>query len=438
MTASISNGVNIIKKDLPKSIMEITVTVAGDEMNGYFEQAAANLSQNIKISGFRSGKAPVDTVEKKVGSQELFNEAANIAVRRTLPKVLEENKIDSLGVPDIKILKIAKGNDFEYKAEIAVLPKVLLPDYKKIASGVKKQKVEVGDKEISDALMLLRKSRASFIQVDRGAAKGDRVNIDFSAVDEKGVKIKNGEQKNQPLIIGDNLFVGEFEDNLMGLKLGDCKEFQVKFPDNYYDKEISGKIINFKVKVNSVEEIILPEEKDDFAKSLGEFDGLELLKKSIREGLISEKELREQERWAKEVLWRIAEKSEMDVPEVLINSELERIIGNLRANVTQTGLRFDDYLEHIKKTVDDLKKDNRKEAENSVKVNLVLKNIGDKEKVEVSEKETEERLNKELLRHYKSIDEASKKIDLPRLKDYYYGIIRNEKIINLLNKFLAD
>ena len=197
-----------------------------------------------------------------------------------------EHKIDSLGIPDIKILKIAKGNDFEYKAEIAVLPKVLLPDYKKIVSGVKKQKTEISDKEISDALMFLRKSRASFVQIGRGAVKGDRVNIDFSAVDEQGVEIKNGEQKNQPLIIGDSLFIGDFEENLIGLKSGDCKEFQVKFPENYYDKEISGKTVNFKVKVNLVEEIILPEEKDDFAESLGKFDGLESLKKSIREGLI--------------------------------------------------------------------------------------------------------------------------------------------------------
>ena len=425
---------NVIKKDLPKSMAEITVTVAGNEMNGYFKQAAANLSQNIKISGFRSGKAPIDTVEKKVGSQELFNEAAGIAVRRTLPKVLMEHKIDSLGIPDIKILKIAKGNDFEYKAEIAVLPKVLLPDYKKIVSGVKKQKTEISDKEISDALMFLRKSRASFVQIGRGAVKGDRVNIDFSAVDEQGVEIKNGEQKNQPLIIGDSLFIGDFEENLIGLKSGDCKEFQVKFPENYYDKEISGKTVNFKVKVNLVEEIILPEEKDDFAESLGKFDGLESLKKSIKEGLILEKELREQERWAREALRKIADKSEMDIPEILINSELERIIDNLRANVAQTGLRFEDYLGHIKKTIDDLKKDNRKEAENSVKVNLVLKNIGDKENIEVSEKEAEERLNTELLKHYKSIDEARKKIDLPRLKDYYYGIIRNEKVIRLLKK----
>src|SRR3989338_7485178 len=425
---------NVIKKDLPKSMMEITVTVAGNEMNGYFEQAAANLSQNIKISGFRSGKAPIDTVEKKVGSQELFNEAAGIAVRLTLPKVLMEHKIDSLGIPDIKILKIAKGNDFEYKAEIAVLPKVLLPDYKKIVSGVKKQKTEISDKEISDALMFLRKSRASFVQIGRGAVKGDRVNIDFSAVEEQGVEIKNGEQKNQPLIIGDSLFIGDFEENLIGLKSGDCKEFQVKFPENYYDKEISGKNVNFKVKVNLVEEIILPEEKDDFAESLGKFDGLESLKKSIREGLILEKELREQERWAREALRKIADKSEMDIPEILVNSELERVLDNLKANVAQTGLRFEDYLGHIKKTVDDLKKDNRKEAENSVKVNLVLKNIGDKENIEVSEKEAEERLNTELLRHYKSIDEARKKIDLQRLKDYYYGIIRNEKVIGLLKK----
>ena len=434
MTIQSFNGVHIIKKDLPNSMMEITVTVAGDEMNGYFEQAAANLSQNIKISGFRSGKAPIDTVEKKVGSQELFNEAAGIAVRRTLPKVLMENKIDSLGIPDIKILKIAKGNDFEYRAEIAVLPKVLLPDYKKIVSGIKKQKMEVSDKEVGDALMFLRKSRASFIQVSRGATKGDRVNIDFSAIDEQGVEIKNGEQRNQPLIIGDNLFIGDFEENLAGLKSGDYKEFLVKFPDNYYDKEMGGKIINFKVKVNSVEEVILPEENDEFAKSLGKFDGLGLLKDSIGKGLVSEKESREQERWVMEILRKIAEKSEMDIPEILINSELERIMDNLKANVTQAGLCFDDYLEHIKKTADDLKKDNRKVAEDSVKVNLVLKNIGDKEGIDVSDKETEERLNKELLGHYKSIDEARKKIDLHRLKDYYYGMIRNEKVLQFLQK----
>lgn len=418
--------------------MEITVTVFCDEMNGCFEQAAANLSQNIKISGFRSGKAPIETVEKKVGSQELFNEAAGIAVRRTLPKILMENKIDSLGVPDIKILKIAKGNDFEYKAEIAVLPKVSLPDYKKIVSGIKKQKAEVSDKEISDAMMFLRKSRASFIQVDRGAAKGDRVNIDFSAIDANGVKMKNGEQKNQLLVIGDNLFIGDFEDNLIGLKPGDSKEFKIKFPENYYDKEISGKIVNFNVKVNSVEEIILPEEKDDFAKSLGKFDDLESLRKNIREGLASEKESRELDRWVGEALQKIAEKSEVDIPEILIDSEIERIIGDLKASVAQTGLKFDDYLGHIKKSADDLKKDNRKTAENSAKINLVLKNIGDKEGIEVSGKEIEERLNKELLRHYKSVDEASKKIDLPRLKDYYYGIIRNEKIIRLLKNYSAN
>lgn len=416
-------------------MMEIAVTVFADEMENYFNEAASKLSENMKISGFRPGKASIGAVEQAIGSQELFNEAAGIAVKRTFPKIILENKIEAVGSPNIKIIKIARSNDFEYKAEVAVLPEVKLPDYRQIPKKVIREKTGVGEKELKDALDYLRKSKAEFTATDRAAVKGDRIDIDFSAKDMDGNEMKNGGGKNRPLIIGDNLFIKDFEDNLAGMRTGEEKEFQINFPENYYDKEFSGKKAVFRVKVNSVQAVSFPELNDDFAKGLGKFSGLDELEKSIREGLTKEKELEADSKWQRKVLQKIAEESEMEVPEVLVDSEADRFIEGVKNSVERAGLKFEDYLSHLKKTAEDLKKENRSEVEKTVRIGLALKAMAEKEKVEVSGEEVDDMINKEALKHYKTIEEARKNMDVPRVKDYYYGIIRNEKIMQLLKNF---
>lgn len=423
------------KKDLGHSKFELTVTIEATEMNSYFDEAAKNLSKDLTIKGFRPGNVPVDVLEQTVGSQKLFEEAANIAARKSFPEIILKNKIEAIGTPNIQILKIARGSDFEYKAEVTVLPNVELPDYKKIASGVSKNKVTIGDKEVDDALKYLRKSRAKFVTVKREAKEGDRVEIDFTT-SVGGVKIENGESKNHPLIIGDNLFFEDFEKKLIGLKEGEEKEFQVKFPKDFRDKKLAGQSPDFKVAMRLVQEVELPEINNDFAKSFGDFESIDLLKKSVKDGLLKEKEAQEDQKWQSEVIQKISEKCKVEIPEMLINSELEKMMEGLENNAKSSGLKFEDYLKYIGKTIDQLKEENKKQAEKMVKDGLTLKAIADKENIEVSEKEIEEKINKEILRQYKSIEEAKKNVDMPRLMNYYYGIMRNEKTIQLLKDSL--
>jgi len=422
--------VNVKSNKISSNQIELEIELSIPEADTYFHLAASELSKNLKVDGFRPGKVPSEIVERQLGSQKLYDEAANLAVSKTLPKAIIDNNIEMVGQPDIVITQIARGNPMKYKAKIWVIPEIKMANYKNLE--IKSQKLKVEDEEVDKSLEYLQKSRTKLITVNRPAKLGDRVEIDF-VTENNGVKIEGGESKSHPLIIGENRFIPGFEQKLEGMKNQEEKKFSLKVPENWHQKNLANKNLDFKVKINLIQERRIPELSDEFAESLGSFQSLEQLKSSIQEGILEEKKQKDQERIRMELAGKVAENSEMDIPEVLIGMELDKMINELKASVEDMGLDFDIYLREIKKTPEDFKKEWRKNAEKKVKISLVLREIAKKEKIEVSEEEIEERI-KNIVKHHPNLKEAEKNIDLTALKEYTRGVLENEKVFELLEK----
>ena len=410
--------------------VEIEVEIPAPQMGAYFDLAASELSKDMKVDGFRSGKVPAEIVEREKGSQELYNQAANLAIQKTLPKAILDNEIEIVGQPEIQVIQIARGNPMKYKAIFWIIPEVELGKYKEIR--VKKKKLKIEDKEVDKSLEYLQKSRAKLITVNRPARNGDRLEIDFSTR-LGGVKVENGESKNHPLILGEARFMPGFEKELEGMKTGEEKEFSLKAPEEWPQKNLVGKNLDFQVKLNLIQKRDTPKLSDEFIKSLGDFKSLDQLKKNIKEGIFQEKELKEKERIRTEIIECIADSSKIDMHEALIILELDKMINELQASVGGMGLDFDKYLSQIKKTVDDLKKEWKVQAEKRARISLVLRAIAKKEKIEVVDDEVKERIN-ETLGHYPNIEEAKKNLDISALKEHTKGVIRNERVFELLER----
>jgi len=418
-------------KKLPKSLVEIEISVPAGEFEKFVDTAAEEFSKDLKIDGFRPGKAPRNIVEQKVGAEKLLAHGAEHAIKKTYVDAIVKNKIEVIGEPKITITKIAKGNDLEYKAVAAVMPAVVLSNYRKDAKSVKKSEAEkVTDEQTQKELTSLQKSRAKLVTVARGAKKGDRVEIDFEVFVD-GKLIEGGSAKSHPLTIGENYFIPGFEDQLVGMKEKDEKEFELAFPKEYHQKSLSGKPARFKVKMSLVQEKELPELNDEFAKGLGKFENLEALKKSISEGIEMEHKKKNEEKWRATAIEKIAAESQIDLPEILIEQELEKMMAELEQNIAGMGLSLDAYLENIKKSKSELTKGWKETAEKRVRAALVLKEIAASEEIEVPAKEIEEEMNR-VMAYYKSMPDMEKNIDMERLYTYTKGVLTNEKVFKLL------
>ena len=430
---------NITTKKLPHSEIEMLIELDPQEWGGFFNKAAKELSQNLEIPGFRPGKAPQNLAERHLGEGKILERAADSAIRDSYFKAAEREGIFPVSAPKIQVLKIAKGNPFEFKANVSVMPQIEIGDYKKISQGEKIKKpneIKLDQKEIESAIEWIRNSRTKYAAVSRAARKGDRAEVDFAAKRE-GKIISEGESKNHPLVLGEGKFVPGFEEKLEGMKEGEEKKFSLIFPNDFHDKELANKQIDFEVKMKIVQEAQKPELNDEFAKSLGGFESFEALKKSVSEGMKKEKEQKEKESWRAKILEKIARNSKADIPAVLIDSELSKMEQEMEMSVSEMGLDFETYSRNIKKTREELKEEWLPKAKSRVMAALVLGEIAKKENINVPESEVEEEANKFLLR-YPDIKAARNQIDMDRLKEYTRGSLVNEKVFKRLEEFSAS
>ena len=423
------------KEILSKAQVKLTITVESQEFNEYVAEALKAFSREIKVDGFRSGNVPKELVEQKVGQGSVLNEAADLAVRETYLTVLEKERLEPLGAPAIKVLKLAKDNEFVYEVELSVLPEFELPDYRRISAKIAKdkgkEKTEVTPEEMKKAIDWLLESRSKLIAVKRPAKKGDKVEVDFD-VFQNGAPIDNGKSLSHPLVLGGGGFVPGFEEKIEGLKEGEEKEFSLTFPKDYHAKDLAGKKADFKVKLKSVQEKEKPELTDAFAAGLGpDFKTVDDLKKNIEEGLKQEKENKKKEGFRLAVISEIAKKAKIDTPEVLIEGELEKMMEDFKNQIAQMGLEFDKYLASVKKTAEDLKKEWRGKASERVNVGLVLRQIAKQESLEPTETEITEEANK-FLRAYKTPGRAKNDIESVRLREYTKDVLSNEKVFQFL------
>ena len=415
---------------LPKSKINLTISIDADELKKYVEQAIAKFTQHVSIKGFRPGKAPKHLVVDHIGQNKINDEALNEAIEESYSKIVIDNDIDVVAHPKIEVLKFVPGQELEYKAEVAVSPEVKLPDYKAIAqkSGKEdKQEVVVEEKELKDALDWIVNSRAQYTKAERPAQKGDLVVVSYE-IRSDGVKIEGGDQKEQPIILGEGKMVQGFEDKVVGMKIGDEKEFSLDMPKDFRNTQIAGKKVDFKVTVNDVLQRDLPKLDDEFAKSLGGFENVAALEKSIKDGMLNEKGKVEKEKFRIAVISKITKDSEMEVPDIMIESELEKMIHELQHDIEHQGMEFEKYLEHIKKTREDLIKEFRDKAIERVKIALVMREIGKAEAVEVSAEDLATK-EKEVL---EKMGDQSQDIDPEKLHSYTENVITNEKVFEFL------
>ncbi len=421
-------------EDKKGSKKEIKVTIDTEEMKKYLQEAADKLSEEMNIKGFRPGKAPLEVVRNSVGEEKFWNEATKVAVEKTYPKILEEKDIFAISQPEITFSQSAPGNDLIYKASFFVMPDINLPDYKKIAKEVVEDKggqVEVSDGEVDDTLEKIRESRATLKKVEREAEEGDQVEISFTgSVDGE----KRVEEENMKLILGRENYslLKDFEDEITGMKPGEKVEFEIDLPEGKNREEEEEKKMKIELKVETVSERSLPELTDEFAASLHEsVTDLKELQEKVGEGIESEKKAERREKLKMEIVQKLIENTDLEVPEVLVGKELENMKMQMERRLQQNATTFEDYLDQIGKTEEELKEEWRDKASDNVAAAIILHKLAEEEKIEVSDREIEE----EVERHFKMSGrkkEEENDENLHRLRSYIHDMKKNEKIFDFL------
>ncbi len=421
----------INKKELGKSEILLTFSFDWQEFEPFYKKSLNNFGKELKTPGFREGKTPPNIIEEKIGKEKITNLAIEMIANEEYGKYVNENKMEVVGSPKFNLLKIVPGKELSFSIGINIMPGVKLPDYKKIASSVEIKVPEVKDKEVDESLLWLQKSRTSLEKKDGSASDGDFVKILYSSP-----SIENNKVFEDNFFLGKGHFVEGFEEEIKGMKSGDKKSFEIKFPETYNNKDLAGKKVSFSLELDDVFVAKVPELNDDFAKSLGNFDTVSDLRKSIKDGIAQEKKIENLKKAREKILEKISEQTEIDVPEALILAEENYLLEELKENVKHSlKIPFDEYLKQINKTEEELKESMAKSAKERAKRFLILNKIGKEEDVFVSEEEISSQVGKFLM----GLPETERaKFDINRLREYYKEAIYNEKVFQILDKYVSN
>ena len=417
---------------LPKSEVRITVEMTAEEMKKYEMKAAEQISKEVKIDGFRPGNVPVEIIKAKIGEVSFEAHTAELALPEVYTKAVIDNKVDVVSHPKVNILK---NSPLKFEATVAVLPEVKLKDYTGIK--IKKSEIKVEDKDINDVLESLQRRDATFKDVEREAKKGDRVEIDFKGSDKEGKEIPGTLSKNHPVLIGDNALIPGFEDGLIGMKKGDKKVLKLKFPKKYHSKEFEGKEVSFDVTMNRIEERTMPAIDDKLAEkiSAGSTKTLVKLKEDIKKNIVEVREEDEKHKREDEFLGKIADMTEAEIPEAMIEEEVNFILDKSKRNMGAQGKDFDKFIEEQKAKGKDVRKDMRVNAEKQVKLRLALKEIYSKEKIEITGVDIENEVKKILATYPEKYHDEIKKMYEKGTEGY--RIMENQiKLNKVFEKYL--
>ncbi len=337
-------------KKLPKSQVEILGTIESEEFESFRGKALKHLGEHADLPGFRKGHVPEKVIETSAGEMTILEEMAEIAIESRYPEIIVGNKIDAIGHPTISILKLAKGNPFEFKIVVAVLPELSLPDYKKLAEKHTKEPINITieDEEVEKVILNIRKQRAPKIEKVEG---------------------ENGE-------------------------------------------------------VTEKKEEDLPPMDEEFLKSLGDFKSIDEFKSRLKDNMTKEKDQQGKEKRRMEIIKELSDETKTDIPDILIQSELDRMIAQFKHDVSQMGLKFEDYLNHLKKTEEDMRKEWEKDAEGRAKTQLIIDKIAETEKL-IPEKELVDKEVEHIMEHYTDADKN-------RTRSYVEMVMTNEKVLEFL------
>lgn len=377
-------------KQLPKSLVEITVTIPDDTMPEYIKKATTEISRDIEVKGFRKGHVPPHILEQHVDKKYIVAQAQDLAIRSTYADIATKEKLQVVTRPEVKI---EKESPLTYVATVAVMPTVELNDYKAIK--VKKEEAKVSEKDIEDVVADLKKYNTIYRDVERELKKGDRAEIDFEGFDEAGAAVPNTKSTNHPLIVGEGTLIPGFENHLIGMKKTDKKEIDLTFPQDYHKKDFQKKKMKFKVEVKRIEEPSAPEFNEALIeRATGKKQSVDEFKKEVEENIRTKKADQAKVKQENEYVEKILKEMKVELPQIMIDDEVEFMIAEVKEEVEAKNMEFQKFLEQAKLTMEDLQKKYLPEAEKRVKIRLALQFLLKAEDVKVTDEELKVELDK--------------------------------------------
>ncbi|MGL5649929.1 MAG: trigger factor [Clostridium sp.] len=385
------------------NVVKFEVRVEAEKFTAALNKAFNKNKSKFNIPGFRKGKVSMAMIKKFYGLEVLFDDAVNTVINETYPKILDENNIRPVDFPSIDVVEVGEGKDLVYTATVTVYPEIELGEYKGL--DVKKPVYEVSEEEIDNQIKAMQEKNARVSVKEDGTVE----NGDIAVIDFKGfigeTAFDGGEGHDYPLEIGSGSFIGNFEEQLVGMKAGDSKDVVVTFPENYGKEDLNGQEAKFEVTVKEIKVKELPAIDDELAKEVSEFDSLEALKADMREKLVAANEEKAKREFEDALVSAVIENSKIEIPEVMVEKEIDAMVKDLENRLQYQGLSLEQYMEFTGNDTAKMRAYMKENAEKKVKGELVIEAIAKAEDI----KATEEDINAkalELAKMYTSEDKA--------------------------------
>lgn len=412
-----------------KNEVKLSFVVEAEKFEEAMKKVYTKTAKYFNIPGFRKGKAPMQLVERQYGSEIFYEDAFNELVPEVYDVAIKENNVEAVSKPNLDITQMEKGKDLIFTATVQTKPEVKLGKYKGIE--IKKIEYNVSEEDINHEIGHMQEKNSRLVSVDdRPVENGDITVIDFEgSVD--GVPFEGGKAEGHELEIGSNTFIPGFEDQIIGMKVDEEKDIKVKFPDEYFSKDLAGKDAIFKIKLHEIKKKELPKLDDEFAKDVSEFDTLEELKNSIKEKIDVENKNKEKYETEEEAIKTVCENTEIDIPSGMIEVEIDNMVKDIEGRLSYQGLKLEQYLQMVGKTEEDMRKEFEDQAKKSVKSRLVLAAVVKAEKLEASEEEVGEKI-KEMAKQYNRPEDEL--LANEQLRSYIAESMKTEKAIEFIVK----
>ncbi|MFR6025461.1 MAG: trigger factor [Christensenellales bacterium] len=385
----------------------------------------------VAIPGFRKGHAPRKMIENMYGEGVFYDEAFELIFDEVYGPAIDENKLEVVDRPQVDIQQIGTGKNLQFTCEVFVKPDVTLGEYKGVE--VKKEHTLVTEDDVNAEIEKERNKQAAEVSVDdRAVAEGDTVNLDYSgSVD--GVKFAGGTAEGQTLKIGSHTFIPGFEEQMVGMNIGEEKDLNVTFPTEYHAPDLAGKEAVFHVKVNSITETQLPALDDDFAKDISEFDTLDAYKADVRAKLEAQAAERDNNAFTNAVIEKVMANATVEIPDAMVERQIDSMVRNFEARLAQQGLKLADFMKYTGQDEKSFRNQYRDQAEKSVRANLVLEAIENVEKFEAAEEEIDAEIEKFAKQIGQNVEDLKKNLTEGDREYFKADVIRDKAV-----KFLCD
>mgnify|MGYP002590293597 CR=1 FL=1 len=393
---------------LEKNMAKLTIEVSSEEFENAIAKAYKKNKNKISMPGFRKGKAPRAMIEKMYGNGIFYEDAANSIIPDAYADAAKESELEIVAQPEIDVTQIESGKPFIFTATVALKPEVTLGEYKGIE--VEKKEVEVTDEEVEAEINKVRESNARMLDIDdRATQDGDTVLIDFDGYVD-GKQFEGGKADDYSLVLGSHSFIDNFEEQLVGKNIGDDVEVNVTFPEQYQAEELAGKPAVFKVKIHEVKAKELPELDDEFAQDVSEFDTLAEYKEDVKKKLTERKEADAHRTKEDEAIEKIIDDAKMDIPEAMIDNQVNSMINDFANNMMQQGLSMEQYMQFTGMTMDKFKEQVRPDAVKRIQSSLVLEQIAKDENLEVTDADVDAEIEKMAAAYGMEVDKVKEYI----------------------------